>query len=179
MKHRNTILSLVITCLAFAGAAEARKGSGALTALGLAAGAAKTYGANTLTVAQLKQCMILQRKIDNSAEALEPDETALTAKEQQFTELEAERKSLQDYLTQNENATFETQAQVDQYNEKVNRYNALIDESNRVVDEYEKLQVIYNGKIGGHNDMVNEFDSGCAGKQYYVDDMSTVMAELN
>lgn len=79
--------------------------------------------------------------------------------------------SLKSYLEQGGSASFYTQGQVDNFNLKVERYNHLVFQYNRELKTYKVMEDSYNSMVAGHNIIVNSFQSGCAGKRYYEDDL--------
>lgn len=160
---------------------EARQGLSSLFKLGRGAKAingAKHYNSGTLTVAQLKACLILEQKIESSEVDLSSKQRPVVRQEQKIEKIEREISTLNRYLDINKNTKFYTQLQVADFNKKVERYNEFIPVYNRELEEYKNLETIYNGAVSRHNKMVNEFQVSCTGKRYYEDDLLSAKSEL-
>ena len=153
---------------------EARKGFGSVFKLGRGAkvaNSAKHYSSNTLTVEQLKACLLLEQKVDSSEKNLNTKKKIIGNQEKKIKQLEHEVSSLKSYLGLNKNSNFYTQEQVDSFNRKVERYNQMISQHNNEFKTYKKIEAGYNSTIARHNPIVSSFQSSCAGKRYYEDDL--------
>ncbi len=71
-----------------------------------------------------------------------------------------------------------SQYQIDAYNSKIYNYNSRLAERNSIVERYEQQFSAYNAEVQQHNTLVSQFDLQCAGKQYYEDDMTTALANI-
>lgn len=140
----------------------------------LGAGGVKLYSSNTLTVEQLKSCLLLEQELDASDRKLNTAKESIYKKKNDIKQLEPEISSLRSYLKLNKDSTFDTQQKVDSFNSKVKRFNKLILIYNNEIDSYKKIKISYKPKTEKHNTFVNQFKSDCAGKHYYEDDMITV-----
>lgn len=153
---------------------EARKGFGSLFKLGRGAKAlngAKHYSSNTLTVEQLRACLLLEQKVDASEKQLNTEQNPIEKQERKIKQLEYEVSSLKSYLELNKNSSFYAQEQVDSFNQKVERYNQLISQYNKEFETYKKMEAGYNSIVASHNSIISSFQSSCAGKRYYEDDL--------
>lgn len=178
----NLLLVFLALCITLPSTqVEARKGLGSLFKLGRGAKAingAKHYNSGTLTVAQLKACLMLEQKIESSEIDLSSKQSPVVRQEQKIEKIEREISTLKRYLDLNQKTTFYTQQQVDDFNRKVERYNEFLPAYNRELEAYKNLETIYNGAVGRHNKMVNEFQVSCAGKRYYEDDLLSAKSAL-
>ena len=169
------VLLFAAFCLALpAQEVEARKGFGSLFKLSRGAKAlngAKHYSPNTLTVEQLRACLLLEQEVDASARQLNTEQNPIEKQENKIKQLEHEVSSLKSYLELNKNSSFYTQEQVDIFNWKVERYNQLISQYNKELKAYKKMEAGYNSIVASHNSIVSSFQSSCAGKRYYEDDL--------
>ena len=71
----------------------------------------------------------------------------------------------------NKNSSFYAQEQVDSFNQKVERYNQLISQYNKEFETYKKMETGYNLIVASHNSIISSFQSSCAGRRYYEDDL--------
>lgn len=180
--RNNFLLVFLALCITLPSTqVEARKGLGSLFKLGRGAKAingAKHYNSETLTLAQLKACLLLEQKIESSEIDLSSKQSPVVHQKQKIEKIEREISTLKRYLDINQNTSFYTQQQVDDFNIKVERYNEFIPAYNRELEAYKNLEAVYNGAIGRHNKMVNEFQVSCAGKRYYEDDLLSAKSAL-
>jgi predicted nuclease with TOPRIM domain len=183
---KNKILIIVILCSLFNSAQlEARKGKFSLFKVGAGARALKgikNYNINTLTVEQLKACLIQEKNIDSSEQELNIKANPLDEKKAVLNRLEKEITYLENYLDLNQHRSFITQTQVDEFNLKVESYNALVEKYNIEISAYKALEIQYNKLVGSHNDLISMFDLNCAGKRYYEDDLvaaKLMLSEIN
>ncbi|MGI2831105.1 hypothetical protein [Vibrio alginolyticus] len=177
MKAKGVLVSVVVGFLIFPHESEAKRGFGSIFKVGKGAravGGVKNYDFNTLTVGQLRQCLILESDIESSEQRLNTVREPLNSKEKVLNSLEAKVSSLDNYLTLNQNAVFYTQAEVDAFNNTVEKYNKLISTYNVELEHYRKLEAPYNGLVGEHNNKVNKFKMDCAGKRYYEEDLAAI-----
>lgn len=139
----------------------------------------KRYGADTLTVSQLKDCLKLEAKFDATAEKINAEQPGLDERKNELKEISAKISELREFLESNKDAEFTSQGQVDAYNAKARTFNQLIDEYNKKLDTYKVDEENHNVKIDTHNEVVNQFQSECAGKRYYEDDMVAAKGSLH
>ena len=85
---------------------------------------------------------------------------------------------LKTYLDLNQNITFHTQQQVDDFNSKIERYNQFIPAYKGELEAYKYLETIYNNSVGHHNKLVNKLKVSYAGKRYYEDDLVSAKSKL-
>lgn len=184
MKHVILVLVCIVLIaepmLSFADQKRRGRGLGAILGAGIdaAVGQVKTYDANTLDVPALKGCLIKDRDISRSSEAIGTDQANL---EQHYTQLEQRQvkiDSLSTYLETNQDREFTSQQEVDQFNANVEEYNRLLDAYNNSVSSYQTKQAYLNSEIDDFNQNINEFDAQCAGKSYYEDDMREAQAAI-
>jgi len=131
--------------------------SSAKIGAGAASSTRKSYTADTLTVAQLAQCIKSAAKLDDDAAQIETFRTGLhmsrTAVEQSEAALTQQRSKL----------NRSSKSAVKSFNEAVERHNALL-VSARTTQEN------FNTVVNLHNDEVNTHNGACA-KRYYADDL--------
>ncbi len=146
--RNNLLLIFLALCIILPSTqVEARKGLGSLFKLGRAAKAingAKHYNSGTLTVEQLKTCLLLERKVGSSEINLSSKRGNIENKVEKIKKIEREISTVKKYLDINKSATFYTQQKVDECNLKVERYNQLIPAYNRELETYKILKSIYN-----------------------------------
>lgn len=160
----------------------ARKGISGLFKLGRGASAIdgiKDYSSGTLSLNELRECVLKERSIESSERALIPKSSQLNASERKLLNLKSEIDRIQAYLDVNKNVAFYSQSQVDGFNSKVDRYNDLIGIYNRDVDVYKAEKSKYNMMVAGHNKKVDAFSIVCAGKKYYEDDLRVVLESFD
>lgn len=178
----NVLLFFLVLCLILpSNQVEARKGLGSLFELGRGAKAingVKHYNSGTLTVEQLRSCLLLEKKVDDSEYDLSSKLSLIEIQEQKLKNLEREMSTLKAYLDVNQNAEFYSQQQVDEFNLKVEKYNQFIPVYNIDLDNYKTLESDYNSVVGQHNKFVNDFQTSCAGKLYYEDDLVSAKSGL-
>lgn len=118
---------------------------------------AKTYPSDTLTVAQLAQCLKGAAKLDETSERLEVDRKTLQSSvsdvDQSKAAIEQQRSSL----------NRQSKASVNAFNASINRYNALVDGT-------KSKQTDFNSAIDAYNVEVNSHNSDCV-KKYYASDL--------
>ncbi|HHC6584655.1 TPA: hypothetical protein ACN36A_004447 [Vibrio parahaemolyticus] len=177
MKSQALVIVASLFLLSAPFESEAKRGFSSLFKAGRGASAingVKNYNFNTLTVAQLKQCLELESKIEASEQDLSNNSSPLNAQEQRLSSLEVDMNSLDRYLKLNQNSTFYTQAEVDAFNRKVEKYNRLISVYNSELEEYRSLEERYNRAVSSHNTKIEKFKHECAGKRYYEDDLLAI-----
>ncbi|MEZ8825063.1 hypothetical protein [Vibrio sp. 10N.261.55.A7] len=172
-----TCLTLLIASVP-ATEAYAKKGKSSLSSAGRGlaalAGGIKTYDEDTLTVEALRTCMIEGNDIDKSETKLASFGKPMFDAEIRMESDEARIDALDVYFTENENTEYETDAEADVYNNKIDEYNALIDSYNAALAKYQELEGPYNERVDIFNAKVDKFDSECAGKSYYEDDLAAI-----
>ncbi len=149
------------------------RAAGAAGSVLSAVGGLKIYDENTLTVAQLTQCMSLSDKMDHSSVQIEQGQLAYQKKDAALTVVRKEIDDLESYLLANEDVEM-NQSEVDVYNQRYDRYEALIGEYNQGNEEYQRMLDDFNALIDPHNAIVDQFDASCEGKSYYEEDMLLV-----
>jgi hypothetical protein len=132
----------------------------------------KHYGADTLTVAQIRECLKVEARADAAAEQIKAAQPGLEERKNELTNMSAEIAELREFLESNKDTEFTNQEDVDAFNAKVHTFNDLIDNYNKKLDTYKVDQNTHNIIIDGYNEGVNQFQAECAGKRYYVDDMA-------
>jgi len=159
---------------------EARKGIAGLFSAGKGMQAtnraSRIDNTNTLTQAQLKDCLHIQDKLAESEQEFTTNQPSMDKAQSMITQLDQEIAQLQAYLDKNRNTAFVLQTQVDEYNTKANRFNQLISQYNNKVNEYQKRQNSFNRDVADHNAIVDKFTRDCAEKRYYEDDLQAVLA---
>ena len=131
----------------------------------------KSYDENTLRPDQLKQCFLLGKEIDKT-EKLILNNSEVKEKDESLSTLENEIKNLNNYLDAKRKSIFNTQSEVDAFNAKVDAYNNLTSLYNKELAVYKDMEALYNIKVNLHNVKVDKFQLSCAGKSYYVEDMT-------
>ena len=108
---------------------EAGKGLGSIFKFGLGAkvtNGGKHYNSVALTVEQLKACLQLEEKLEFSEINISSKQHPVEKYEKKLKKIEREMSKLKTYLDLNQNTTFHTQQQVDDFNSKIERYNQFI-----------------------------------------------------
>ena len=181
MKNMWLIVAVMASFSLTSNNVEARKGVGSLLKYGQGSKAVYgrgNYEANTLSVDELRQCLLLGQQIDSSDKKLNLEQPVISSKGSDLKRIEAEITTLKHYLEVNSNAKFYTQQQVDKFNKSAEYYNRLIDYFNNELEAYRSLEEGYSSSISSHNLLVSKFDSTCAGKHYYEDDLVVVKSSL-
>lgn len=181
MKNMWLIVVVMVSFSLASNNVEARKGVGALFKFGQGSKAVngiKNYGVNTLSLDELRKCLLLEQRIDTSDEALKLKQSMISTKKNDLKRIEVEITTLKRYLEIKSNAKFYSQQQLSYFNQEVDHYNRLIGHFNNELEVYKGLEKIYNSNISSHNTLVNGFDSTCAGKRYYEDDLVIVKSSL-
>ncbi|MBX9825108.1 MAG: hypothetical protein K2Y27_08935 [Xanthobacteraceae bacterium] len=164
-------MAIFLSCLVLAAlgdAADARRGGRFVS--GFARGMAhtgigsKTYGADTLTVQQLTDCLKRAEALDNESASIESDRNQVQSKFSQVDSLKAELDRSQAMLNRS------SQAAIDRFNADVRRYNAFVSEAR-------STQASFNSKIDQHNATVQTYNAACA-KRYYADDLASAKRSL-
>ena len=119
--------------------------------------ATKTYSSDTLTVAQLAQCLKGAAKLDETVERVEVDRKAVQSA---FSEIDQSKAA----LDQKESSVNQrSKASVKAFNASVERHNVLVRAA--------KLkQTDLNAAIDAHNIEVQSHNNDCA-KKYYASDL--------
>jgi len=126
--------------------------------------AAKIYGPDTLTVAQLEQCVSSAVALDRSSETLETRSLAIDSEKASVEAAQA------DLAVDKARVNTRSKASVDAFNRKLDALNARIDSFNAGIRAYKELE-------SAHNQQVASYNAGCA-KKYYADDMNAVRQKL-
>lgn len=140
----------------------------------IAAKNAKTYDANTLTVGQLRQCVLMEKNIYASEDILQNRKPDIVAAQKKLDGMSADMAQLQQYLKSRQQTPAASEKEVQEFNEKVDKHNALVSRYNKTLDGYRRLEKQYDSDINTYNALVKRFNSGCEGKNYYKDDLLAV-----
>lgn len=136
-----------------------------LPPIGGEAGSARSFIGQPLSRDQLRDCIRQQRAIDADSYAAKRAEAAMA---QRRDTLEAEEQSIN-----GRRSTIDARSQqaVDTFNASVKTHIAAINLYNHDVNQARQ-------RVEGLNEKVTAFNTGCAGRAYYVDDMDAVLAAL-
>ena len=139
------------------GATSAAVHSGTSSSSPAATSPTKTYSSDTLTVAQLAQCLKGAAKLDETSERLDLDQKAVQSA---FSEVDQSKAA----LDQKESSVNQrSKASVNAFNASVERHNALVRGANLKRTDVKAAIDAFNVEVGSHN---NE----CA-KKYYASDL--------
>lgn len=137
------------------GAASAAVHSGTSSS---SSAATKTYSSDTLTVAQLAQCLKGAAKLDETSERLEVDRKAVQSSSAEVSQSKAA-------LDQKESSlNLHSKAAVKAFNASVERHNALVIAANL-------KQTDFNAAVEAHNFEVKSHNNDCA-RKYYDSDLA-------
>ncbi|MBO6920552.1 MAG: hypothetical protein JJ858_19180 [Rhizobiaceae bacterium] len=121
-------------------------------------GGGKIYTPDTLTVAELKECLIAQKNLNELDGRITSDEEFLSTYkrelERQQRELERQQIALNRY----------SEADVRKFNASVSNYERIRSDFNKYVSEH-------NLQLQKVRDLTQAFNDFCGGKTYYADDM--------
>ena len=139
------------------GATSAAVHSGTSSSSSASTSATRTYSSDTLTVAQLAQCLKGAAKLDETVERVEVDRKAVQSA---FSEIDQSKAA----LDQKESSVNQrSKASVKAFNASVERHNVLVRAA--------KLkQTDLNAAIDAHNIEVQSHNNDCA-KKYYASDL--------
>jgi hypothetical protein len=125
----------------------------------------KTYDVLTLTQAKLKECIQLSSALDDAGKILDDEEKGLSSAQEQlqgaFDNLELQRSSIDNT----------SQFEVDEFNRRLDVLRAEQTRFNDAVDKH-------NNRVSNYQSHANRFNTTCAGKRYYEEDLQLVEAEL-
>lgn len=139
-------------------------GAGRAAARSVGGTAIKSYGANVLTVEQLKTCLTKAATLDRDSEALSTEQARLsTAK----TEIDTSEKELEQKKFKLNRSR---KSEVDRYNKDITAYNTRL-------QSLKADQAAYNTKVDSHNTGIEDFNGTCT-KSYYQDDMDLAKTSL-
>ena len=124
----------------------------------------KTYGPDDLRPEALKGCLITAHRLDES-----DDEMSSRSKKVKDEKAAIDKESAA--LDRDGKTEFTEQADVDRYNARVRAYKAKVAAFNKNVDAYEEFRKKRNTDVGS-------FNKGCAGKSYFVSDLSSIQSQL-
>jgi hypothetical protein len=140
------------------GAVGAATHSGTSSASSASTSSAKSYPSDTLTVAQLAQCLKSAAKLDETNERLELDEKALQSS---FSEVDQSKAAIEQ---QRSTLNRQSKASINAFNASVNRYNTLVDGA-------KSGQTNFNSAVSAHKAEIDSYNNDCA-KKYYASDLS-------
>lgn len=163
MISRRTWLSLAIAAIAAsaAGPAVARRRF-RLPGRGIGRGAG--HAGPVMSRDELRFCVNQDDRIDNL--------------EQAITELEGAAASERLQLEASERALADAKAGVDVYSQQsVDGFNRMVDRHAELVDQYNATLPRVNEKISVRNEAVHTYNTVCAERAYYEDDLAAVNAE--
>lgn len=177
MKVREPIFFTLLVALFATSPAEARGGLGGLFKIGKgirALEASKTYDARTLSVVQLKVCVLAENEIEVSSQNLDVLFVTVSDFENrlkfQSTSLDLQNQT----LSRMSEIGFSTQEEADNFNKNVDAYNQALHAYNNLFKLYEKEVGSYNDLVAKHDVDVANFTDSCVGKTYYEDDLVQV-----
>lgn len=150
---------LVVTLAALPIAASAKSSHVQIQGLELALGAKHT--GSTLSREALRNCVSAQNRINANADGLDREEIANAREATRLDRLSTEidkRKG---------NIDRQRKSSVDDYNDAVDRHA-------RAVEQYNAKLPSYNSRTQQHYKEVLDFDSKCAHKAYYRDDLHAI-----
>jgi hypothetical protein len=139
------------------GAASAAVHSGTSSTSSASTSPTKTYSSDSLTVAQLAQCLKGAANLDEAHERLELDRKALQSS---FSDVDQSKAALD---RQRSSLNRQSKASVNAFNASVNRYNALADGA-------KSKQTNFNSAVSAQNAEVDSHNNDCA-KKYYASDL--------
>lgn len=145
---------------------------------GIRGNATKTYDGNTLSVTQLTTCLKRQEAIESSSLTMQQSEKKVSSHDAIVNELDSRLETLMQVINGTNTSSLTSQYQIDAYNSKVDDYNLRLAERNSIVERYEQQFSAYSAEVQQHNILVSQFDAQCAGKQYYEDDMTIALANV-
>lgn len=137
----------------------------------------KTYDENTLSPAQLKNCLQMSRKLDLLSNILNSQSEGFASKLAELNELSNNIDESQAYLDQNPTKEVNDDAAMAQRNARVRAHNELVDLYNTKTAAYEKETQGYRDNTTRYEEMRSEFTENCATKNYYSDDMDAAVLE--
>ncbi len=118
-----------------------------------------------LTKPQLKDCVIRHEALDESQAKIDENQSELNKMEQA---LEEKSRSID-----------ESRVAVDRYSkESVDQFNAALGEHQLFVDRYNDGVSKLNSDVNQSNQDVLAFNAHCGERQYYIDDMRSVLRVL-
>jgi hypothetical protein len=165
--------AIVVTALTFAiftcNYAEAR-GIKLGRALSGGASALKQYGKHgteyTLTVGELKICLVTERHINKMQRDIDADRLKIDKMKMSLRFREA--------------AIRLSESEVDEYSKSsVDSYNLLVTEYERSRHELNNAVQIVNDMVLEHNTAVSQYQEKCSGKSYYIDDLAAAELAIN
>ncbi|MEE4383165.1 MAG: hypothetical protein V2J02_14285 [Pseudomonadales bacterium] len=119
---------------------------------------------HVLTRAQLRECVAMEERIETMQSTIDSQKTELDGAERDLetlgTRLDREAIALDRY----------SQESVDRYNALVERHRQQIDAFNARVNEYNRL-------VDDGAPLIDRYNSSCAERAYYEDDLAAVLAE--
>jgi hypothetical protein len=140
------------------GAASAAVHSGTSSSSSASTSATKTYSSDTLTVAQLAQCLKGAANLDETSERLELDRKAVQSSFSEVSQSKAALDQKESSLNQR------SKAAVKAFNASVERHNALVTGANL-------KQTDFNAAVDAHNIEVKSHNNDCA-RKYYDSDLA-------
>tara|TARA_Y100001960_G_scaffold333998_2_gene443326 strand:- start:20905 stop:21411 length:507 start_codon:yes stop_codon:yes gene_type:complete len=161
------IVTCVISILTFSSFVEAKKGVGSLLR-GLrgieSINGVKNYSYNTLTLENLKKCILKN-------ESLNTEFAKMSIIEENLEKYKVKLDNMEYKLNNKQLFNFYDQKDVDNYNNLMINYNNLILDFNRQLTIYTPAAEKYNTETIEYNIM-------CGDKRYYEDDYEIIKKEL-
>jgi hypothetical protein len=136
-----------------------------LPPIGGEAGSTRSFIGQPLSRDQLRDCVQQQRAIDAESDAISRVEAAMAHRRDT---LEAEERSIDARRPQ---IDARSQQAVDVFNATIKTHVAAVNLYN---DDVNKARQ----RVEALNEKIDAFNTSCAGRSYYVDDMDAVLAEL-
>jgi hypothetical protein len=123
------------------------------------------YTGATLTPSELERCVRSENAINDSADIIDLDETAIT-----YSSAEIDRVS---------GLIDQRATSLNRYSQRdVDDYNRLVAQQRAMVQRHNALLPAFNSKVERHNVEVDQFNRTCAERRYYESDMRAVLARI-
>lgn len=141
-------------------------------------GEGKHYEANVLTIKQLTKCVALRRDVPEVEQQLLSLRERVESSSTVLDELIQQLETLKPFLEAHKDDDFTSQEQVDDFNLQVDKFNGLNRQYSKQVEKYNVLEAAYNGLVNEHAMLVSIHQESCEARQYYREDMLSVLASL-
>lgn len=192
---RSSLYISAILLAAFTNSAVARPGLGSLlffskTASGVSKSAQTSNSPDiiapipaprdprALSVAQIKNCIVSDKKQSDSEMSLRVSDEFIHRKERELSQAAERMKALSAQIDSFRPIVTYDELAVSRFNEKVESYNSSLRFYTAAAANFEQEQRMHNAKVTTHNDRLSAFKFNCAGKPYYSEDMEVAVKEL-
>lgn len=138
----------------------------------------KHYEPNILTIEQLTRCVALRRDVPELETQLESLQLRVSNSAKTLDNLILQLEQLKPYLEANKDRSFDDEAQVKAFNLQVDKFNGLNRKYRKQIEKYQVLEGAYNGLVNEHDMLLSIHQDSCEARQYYREDMLTVLAAL-